>query len=124
MSAAERDYEVSIRLMNPSFELTNELREDLVEELGLPPEIRERDAIMEYFMMRSMEASEEYWGAYFLLGRHFLLTDCEKAKEYIRQHLERREDDESGHELLAVANEQGCEAAVEVARKQWSGSDG
>ena len=124
MSVAEKGYQVGLRLMSPSVELTDELREDLIGELGLPPEIRERDAIIEYFLTRAAEASEQYGGTYLLLGEHFLLTDCEKAKGYIRQHLELRKDDEDGHELLAVANEQGCETAIEVARKQGAGPDG
>lgn len=124
MSAAEKDYQVGLRLMNPSFELTDELRQDLVDELGLPSEIREKDAIIEFFMTRAAEASKQYGGTYLLLGEHFLFTDCEKAKRYIRQHLSLRENDEDGRELLAVVSEQGCEAAIEVARRQGSGTDG
>lgn len=120
---AERDMDVGLRLMNSSFELTDELRESLVEELGLPTEIRERDAIIRFFMVRSAEAGEEYRGAYYFLGLHLLAIDCEQGKAYIGKYLDHRED-EDAQEVLRTATEQGCEAAVEVARKQWSGSDG
>ena len=123
MSAAEKDLQVGLRLMNPSFELTDDRREALVEELGLPAEIRDKDEVIRYFMTRAAKASEEYRGAYYFLGLHFLSVDCEQGKTYIRQYLDDNEDDDA-EAVFRVATDQGCEAAIELVQEQMSGSDG
>ena len=96
--------------MDVGIEMDGELRE----ELRLPKYVVTKEDALKWFLGRAAEARpEEYYGAYYLLGQHFLSLDCQQAEYFLKLYVEIGTDvDALAQKLLSRISEDGdCRGA-------------